>query len=109
MARDGLCVLLCAGMILGAVPRVHAAPGEDTEAKMHRQLAVQAALQQGLDHLKRGDYQAAVFVLESQIARIDTAPRSGTNASWSFFVGCRTERPRSLECASRHRTTCSTP
>jgi hypothetical protein len=34
-------------------------------------LAVQRALQQGRDHLQRGNFQSAVDVLESQVARID--------------------------------------
>src|SRR5262249_22564836 len=72
MARDGLRLLLCAGMVLGAVPPpCSAAPGDATEAKLRDQLAVQAALQQGLDHLHRGNYQAAVYALESQVACID--------------------------------------
>jgi hypothetical protein len=71
MARDGLRLLACAGVALGLLTRLSAAPPDDTEAKVRTQLAVQAALQQGRDHLKRGNYQAAVYVLESQIARVD--------------------------------------
>jgi hypothetical protein len=40
------------------------------ETKLRTQLAVQKALQQGRDSLQRGNYQAAVYVLEGQIARI---------------------------------------
>ena len=71
MARDGLRLLACAGVALGLLPCLSAAPPDDTEAKVRTQLAVQAALQQGRDHLKRGNYQAAVYVLESQVPRVD--------------------------------------
>ena len=71
MARDGLRLLLCAVIGCAALPCQAAAPDDDAEARLRNQLAVQAALQQGLDHLQRGNYQAAVYVLESQLARID--------------------------------------
>jgi hypothetical protein len=71
MARDGLRLLACAGVALGLLPCLSAAPPDSAEAKLRTQLAVQAALQQGRDHLKRGNYQAAVYVLETQVARLD--------------------------------------
>lgn len=43
----------------------------DTDAKFQKILAVQKALLEGQDHFKKGNYQAAVFVLEAQIASID--------------------------------------
>src|SRR5262249_5215568 len=71
MAREGLTpILFCAGLLFGVVPAIPAAPPEDMEAKLRTQLAVQTALQQGRDCLQRGNFQAAVYVLESQIARI---------------------------------------
>jgi tetratricopeptide (TPR) repeat protein len=70
MAREGLSVLFCAAALLAATPAGPAAPPADVDAKVRSQLAVQAALQQGQDCLKRGNYQAAVFILEEQIARI---------------------------------------
>jgi tetratricopeptide (TPR) repeat protein len=70
MAREGLCVLVCAGL-LGALPHLAADPGTVPPARLQNQLAVQTALQRGLDHLQRGNYQAAVSVLESKIALID--------------------------------------
>jgi len=66
MVRNGLFVSLCA-LALGA----GSVFGEDTESKLRRQLAVQSALQQGRDNLQRGDYQAAVYCLEKEIARVD--------------------------------------
>jgi tetratricopeptide (TPR) repeat protein len=66
MVRNGLFVSLCA-LALGVRPVF----GEDAESKLRRQLAVQAALQQGRDNLQRGNYQAAVYCLEKEIARVD--------------------------------------
>jgi hypothetical protein len=43
----------------------------DTDAKFQKILAVQKALLEGQDHFKKGNYQAAVFILEAQIASID--------------------------------------
>jgi hypothetical protein len=72
MAREGLTPLLfCAGLLFGVVPAVPAAPPEGADAKFQTLLVVQGALRQGRDCLQRGDYQAAVYVLESQIAHID--------------------------------------
>jgi tetratricopeptide (TPR) repeat protein len=71
MARDGRIAILCAGLLLGALSSLRAAPGDETDSRLRGQLAVQAALEQGLDHLQRGNYEAAVRTLESQISRID--------------------------------------
>src|SRR5262245_51650274 len=71
MARDGLSLLLCAGVWLGACGGRPVGAGEDADNRLTVTLAVQTALQQGREHLRRGHYQAAVYVLESQIARID--------------------------------------
>ncbi len=71
MARDGLRLLACAGVALALLTHLSAAPPDDPETKVRTQLAVQAALQQGRDHLQRGNYQAAVYVLEAQVARVD--------------------------------------
>src|SRR5262245_20893953 len=69
MARTGLRALalalvaaLCAPLGFGA---------DDPDKRFDHQLAVQAAFEQGLAHLKRQDYQAAVRTLEKQIAYID--------------------------------------
>jgi tetratricopeptide (TPR) repeat protein len=70
MVRNGLCVSLGAALWLGAALSFGTA-GEDAEARLRAQLALQNALQQGRDNLQRGNYQAAVYCLESQIARID--------------------------------------
>jgi tetratricopeptide (TPR) repeat protein len=66
MVRNGLLVSLCA-LVFGIGPVF----GEDAESKLRRQLAVQSALQQGRDNLQRGNYQAAVYCLEKEIARVD--------------------------------------
>jgi tetratricopeptide (TPR) repeat protein len=71
MARNGRYILLAALLVFGAAPLVRAAGDEDVEKKVLNLLAVQKALQEGRDALKRGDYQAAVTVLESRIAFID--------------------------------------
>jgi hypothetical protein len=71
MARKGRYLLLAAVLLLGAPALTHAAEDEDHEKKVLNLLAVQKALQEGRDALKRGDYQAAVTVLESRIAFIN--------------------------------------
>jgi tetratricopeptide (TPR) repeat protein len=72
MAREGLTPFLFgAGLLLVVMPAAPAAPPEDVDARLRTQLMVQKALQQGRDSLQRGDYQAAVSFLESQIARIN--------------------------------------
>ena len=70
MARKGPCLLLAAALLLAAPLRVGAAPDDD-QKKILNLLAVQKALQEGRDALKRGDFQAAVTVLEARIAYID--------------------------------------
>ncbi len=71
MARTGLFLVLGAGLVLGGHFLGAGEPKEDSESRLRVQLAVQKALQEGRDHLQRGNYQAAVFVLESQVARIN--------------------------------------
>jgi hypothetical protein len=71
MVRNGLFVSLCAGVLFTMAFRTGSAFGEDAESKLRRQLAVQSALQQGRDNLQRGAYQAAVYSLEKEIARVD--------------------------------------
>jgi hypothetical protein len=77
MARDGLSALVGAGVLAGAVsvlsPLLTPSPalGEERETPIATTLAVQTALQQGREHLLRGNHQAAVAVLESQLARIN--------------------------------------
>jgi hypothetical protein len=71
MARDALSLITSAVLLLTAIPPASAAPPEERDGKLATLLAVQRALQEGRDHLQRGNYQAAVYVLESQVARID--------------------------------------
>jgi len=71
MAQKGRFLLLAAVLLLGVPALIHAANDEDGEKKILNILAVKKALQEGCDALKRGDYQAAVTVLESRIAFID--------------------------------------
>jgi len=71
MARTGLFALFCAGALFGASSTAFPAPGDDPEQAIKMALAVQGALQQGHEYLLRGNYPAAVAVLESQLARID--------------------------------------
>lgn len=71
MVRNGLFVSLCAGFLFALAPGAGSVFGEDAESKLRRQLAVQSALQQGRDNLQRGNYQAAVYSLEKEIARVD--------------------------------------
>jgi hypothetical protein len=72
MARTGLCLCVCAA--LGAalcLGGLGARAGDDPDARVHGQLALQQALQEGLDHLNHGRFREAVSALERQIARID--------------------------------------
>ena len=77
MARKALVVLLGAaalagaGLLLAAPPAAGPAPDDDHGKKLDRLLAVQRALQEGRDCLKRGDFQAAVTLLEARVAYID--------------------------------------
>jgi hypothetical protein len=73
MALDGLLALVCASLVISAGPpgSGSAAPGEDRDGALAAALAVQTALQQGRDHYLRGDHQAAVYTLESQLPRIN--------------------------------------
>jgi hypothetical protein len=71
MARDGLCVTLCAGVVLGVALPLASAPPDEQEARFRSALAVQNALDTGLAHLQKGEYGAAVKVLEARISAID--------------------------------------
>jgi tetratricopeptide (TPR) repeat protein len=71
MARDGLVLIACAGLCLGAVAAVPAGPPEDAKGRIETHLAVQRALQQGRACLQRGNYEAAVQFLEGEVARIN--------------------------------------
>src|SRR5262245_47293182 len=70
MARDALCLIVCAGLLF-VTSSTGAALPEVPKQRLETQLAVQRAFPEGRDHLQRGNYQAAVYVLESQVARID--------------------------------------
>jgi tetratricopeptide (TPR) repeat protein len=75
MARDGLLLFVCVGLLAGAATRSAAAePAADRENKVVALLAVQRALREGREQLQRGNFQAAVFALESQIARANANP-----------------------------------
>lgn len=63
--------LLLAVFVFVAVPFAQLLSATDTDAKFQKILAVQKALLEGQDHFKKGNYQAAVFVLEAQISSID--------------------------------------
>src|SRR5262249_713935 len=69
MARIGLRALAPAAL-LTVVGAAIALGGDDANKHFNNQLAVQVAFEQGLAHLKRHDYQAAVRTLEKQIASI---------------------------------------
>jgi tetratricopeptide (TPR) repeat protein len=73
MARDGFLILVCAG-ILASMSPIAKAENTGSENKVKVLLAVQRALREGREQLQRGNYQAAVFLLESQIARANASP-----------------------------------
>ncbi len=72
MAKDGLLLLACAGLIAGTA--MAADPDAARESKVTTLLAVQRALREGREQLQRGNFQGAVFLLESQIARANASP-----------------------------------
>jgi hypothetical protein len=71
MPRDGLCLVVGAGLFLACVAAVPAGPPDESHGRIETVLAVQRALQEGRDCMQRGNYQAAVYILESEIARIN--------------------------------------
>ncbi len=74
MARTGLRLCRCAGMalvVLCAALSPVAGDDRDLETRKGNQLAVQAALEEGLGHIQRGHYRDAVIALERRIALID--------------------------------------
>ena len=54
MAKEGLYRLLCAGVLCAIVSPVRALP-PDEEAKIKAALRIQKALEQGKEHLQRGE------------------------------------------------------
>ena len=67
MPRIGLSLLLCAGTMLGALSFLPAAPEDDSGRKTESLLAVQRALVKGREHLKAGNYKAAIEILEREL------------------------------------------
>ncbi len=93
MVRIGRIASLCAVFLI-----LNPVRGEDAESKLRTQLAVQTALQQGRDNLQRGEYQAAVFCLEKEIARAD-GNRDYLNALREAYRGYVLELQRSNRSA----------
>src|SRR5262249_13636164 len=69
MARNGLSLVLCAGLALVAISPGAARPQEPD--RFRNVLSVQAALDEGRALIRRGEYGAAVRLLEGKIALID--------------------------------------
>jgi tetratricopeptide (TPR) repeat protein len=97
MVRNRLFAALGAGLLFVLAFGVDSACGEDAESKLRTQLAVQSALQQGRDNLQRGEYQAAVYCLEKEIARVDGS-RDYMNALREAYRGYI----RELQQVNRH-------
>ncbi|MBL8796508.1 MAG: hypothetical protein JNM56_21590 [Planctomycetia bacterium] len=76
MAKDGLMALVCAGAVLVSGVGLSGLRATDDErnSAVSVALAVQTAMQQGRDYLQRGDARSAVFVLESQLNRVNGNP-----------------------------------
>lgn len=70
MAKDGLLLLLCAGTMATLVA-LASAQEPDRDRQVSDTLAVQTALQRGRELTQRGDHANAIYVLESQLARIN--------------------------------------
>jgi tetratricopeptide (TPR) repeat protein len=71
MAMEGLFALVCASTVLAAGPSGTPSPKEERETTIADTLAVQTALQQGKECLAKSDFKNAVYVLESQLPRIN--------------------------------------
>ncbi|HVS34641.1 MAG TPA: hypothetical protein VMS17_03600 [Gemmataceae bacterium] len=112
MARKGLCLLLAAAILFAAPLRSTAAPNDDKDKKILNLLAVQKALQEGRDALKRGDYQAAVTVLEARIACIE-GDKAYLDALRDAYVGYIRELQKNNQSAEaatyRRRLECCDP
>lgn len=87
----GLCAaagaLICAVVVAALSPDLFAGPQEDARARIDTQLAVQKALQEGRDQIQRGNFSAAVFALEKEIARID-GNKKYLDALVTAYRGC---------------------
>ncbi|MFO0843355.1 MAG: hypothetical protein U0797_13310 [Gemmataceae bacterium] len=68
MARTSLRALLCGVVLLASRP---ASAGDGPDQRQKALLAVQVALEQGQELVQKGDYAAAVAVLERQVPYID--------------------------------------
>src|SRR5262249_32274075 len=71
MARHILCAVLGAALLLAVVP-LFAGPPEDDQRRQHQldnDLAVVGALAKGRTFLQSGNYEAAVYALEHEVAR----------------------------------------
>lgn len=70
MVTPGLLVL-CAATFLLAEPKPVPVPTEDRDKAVAATLAVQTALEQGRDLVLRGEYRAAIYILEGQLTHIN--------------------------------------
>src|SRR5262249_2105226 len=74
MAREGLPLMVRAGLVLGVlgvVGHLTAEPGDDRSAAVTRVLAVQSALNRGREYLLHQNFRDAIDVLESQLPHVD--------------------------------------
>jgi hypothetical protein len=77
MARDGLPLIVCAGLVaggLGFAGQLRSAPPDDRSATVAQVLAVQMALRQGRELLLQNNSTAAIELLERQLPYIDGDP-----------------------------------
>lgn len=68
MRSHRVCAFLCCAILFCLHTSGYA---QETDKKMRKLLATQKAFQEGGDHLRKGNFQAAVFILESQMNDID--------------------------------------
>jgi tetratricopeptide (TPR) repeat protein len=71
MAREALCLGLCAALLFGPTVLSTAGRGEESDARIRNQLAYQNAFEKGLQLLERGNFAEAVAILEAQLPYID--------------------------------------
>jgi hypothetical protein len=72
MATEGLFALLCAAALVAAEPTDNPSPPkEERTSAINDTLAVQTALHQAREFVSRHEFRQAIYVLESQLSRIN--------------------------------------
>jgi hypothetical protein len=71
MVRDALCLGVCAALLFGSTFPAFAGSGDEPDARIRNQLAVQSAFTRGLELIGQNNFGQAVVILEAQLPYID--------------------------------------